>query len=73
MDKLVFLGRRLLQLVPVAFGVTVVVFLMLRLIPGDPVRIMLGSRATPESIASLERNLGLDNRSGSSTWSSSGT
>jgi peptide/nickel transport system permease protein len=60
MDKLVFLGRRLLQLVPVAFGVTVVVFLMLRLIPGDPVRIMLGSRATPESIAALERNLGLD-------------
>lgn len=60
MDKLAFLGRRLLQLVPVAIGITVVVFLMLRLIPGDPVRIMLGSRATPESIASLQRSLGLD-------------
>jgi peptide/nickel transport system permease protein len=60
MDKLGFLGRRLLQLVPVAVGITVVVFLMLRLIPGDPVRIMLGSRATPEAIASLERSLGLD-------------
>lgn len=60
MDKLAFLGRRVLQLIPVAIGVTIVVFLMLRLIPGDPVRIMLGSRATPESIASLQRNLGLD-------------
>jgi peptide/nickel transport system permease protein len=60
MDKLGFLGRRLLQLVPVAIGITIVVFFMLRLIPGDPVRIMLGSRATPEAIASLERSLGLD-------------
>ena len=60
MDKVGFLGRRLLQLVPVAVGITIVVFLMLRLIPGDPVRIMLGSRATPESIASLQRSLGLD-------------
>lgn len=60
MDKLAFLGRRLLQLIPVAIGITIVVFLMLRLIPGDPVRIMLGSRATPEAIASLQRNLGLD-------------
>lgn len=60
MDKIGFLGRRLLQLVPVAVGITIVVFLMLRLIPGDPVRIILGSRATPESIASLQRSLGLD-------------
>jgi len=60
MDKLRFLGRRLVQLIPVAIGITIVVFLMLRLIPGDPVRIILGSRATPEAIASLERGLGLD-------------
>lgn len=60
MDKLAFLGRRILQLVPVAIGITIVVFFMLRLIPGDPVRIMLGSRATPEAIESLQRNLGLD-------------
>ncbi len=60
MDKFGFLGRRFLQLVPVAVGITIVVFLMLRLIPGDPVRIILGSRATPEAIASLERSLGLD-------------
>jgi peptide/nickel transport system permease protein len=60
MDKLGFFGRRLLQLIPVALGITVVVFLMLRLIPGDPVRIILGSRATPESISAMERSLGLD-------------
>lgn len=60
MNKLSFLGRRLLQLVPVAVGITIVVFLMLRLIPGDPVRIILGTRATPEAIENLERNLGLD-------------
>ncbi|MGI8486660.1 MAG: ABC transporter permease, partial [Thermomicrobiales bacterium] len=60
MNRVSFLGRRFLQLVPVAIGITIVVFLMLRLIPGDPVRLILGTRATPESIAQLERNLGLD-------------
>jgi peptide/nickel transport system permease protein len=55
-----FLSRRLLQLVPVLFGIVVVVFLFVRLIPGDPATIMLGAYATPETLAALRVDLGLD-------------
>ena len=55
------LGERLLQLIPVLLGVSVIVFLMITLTPGDPVEIMLADqRATPEQIATLRRDLGLD-------------
>lgn len=53
--------ERLLQLVPVLFGISVVVFLMMTLTPGDPVELMLGdARATPEQRESLRRDMGLD-------------
>jgi peptide/nickel transport system permease protein len=55
-----FVAHRLLQLVPVVFGILVVVFLFVRLIPGDPALIMLGAYATPETLASLRADLGLD-------------
>jgi ABC-type dipeptide/oligopeptide/nickel transport system permease component len=55
-----FVGRRLLQLVPVVFGIVLIVFLFVRLIPGDPASIMLGAYATPEGLAILRRELGLD-------------
>ncbi len=42
-----FVVRRLLMLVPVAIGVTIVVFFMIHLIPGDPARTILGIHATP--------------------------
>jgi ABC-type dipeptide/oligopeptide/nickel transport system permease component len=52
---------RLLQLVPVLLGVTVIVFLMINLTPGDPVEIMLGDmKSTPEQAESLRRDMGLD-------------
>jgi peptide/nickel transport system permease protein len=55
------LGERLLQLLPVLLGVSVIVFLMITLTPGDPVEIMLADqRATPEQIATLRSDLGLD-------------
>jgi len=60
MDRLSYVGRRLLQLIPVAFGCTLVVFFMVHLIPGDPARTMLGPRATPEGVARLHREWGLD-------------
>ncbi|QIM19643.1 ABC transporter permease [Leucobacter coleopterorum] len=41
-------------------GVVIAVFFLLRLVPGDPARMILGERATPESIAALREQLGLD-------------
>jgi peptide/nickel transport system permease protein len=52
---------RLLQLGPVLLGVTVIVFLMITLTPGDPVEIMLGDmKSTPEQAEVLRRDMGLD-------------
>jgi peptide/nickel transport system permease protein len=55
-----YLARRLLLLVPVLLGVSVVVFMVLHLSPGDPAEIMLGSQATREDLARLRAELGLD-------------
>jgi peptide/nickel transport system permease protein len=57
-----FLASRLIDLVIVLFGVSIVVFLMIRLIPGDAVAIMLGANTeiTPERIAELRSRVGLD-------------
>lgn len=57
---LTFLLRRLLSAVPVVFGVTLLAFSMSHLTPGDPVRIMLGERATAEDVTRLRAQLGLD-------------
>lgn len=51
---------RLGQIAPVLFGISLLVFLMLRMIPGDPVRIMLGERASPAEVEQLRQELGLD-------------
>ena len=55
-----YILRRLLQLIPVLFGISLVVFLIMALLPGDPALAILGPYATPESLASLRRELGLD-------------
>ena len=55
-----FLVRRLLLLVPVLMGVSVIVFLVLHLAPGDPAEIMLGAQATQEDRLRLRGELGLD-------------
>jgi ABC-type dipeptide/oligopeptide/nickel transport system permease component len=53
--------ERLLHLVPVLLGVSVIVFLMITLTPGDPVEIMLGDqKVTPEQEAALRHDMGLD-------------
>jgi peptide/nickel transport system permease protein len=49
-----------LQLIPVLFGVSVIVFVMVRAIPGDPAQILLGQAATPQQIAEVRSRLGLD-------------
>lgn len=55
-----FLVKRLLQAIPVLFGVTIVVFLLIHLVPGDPARTALGTHATPQAVAKLHHLWGLD-------------
>jgi len=52
--------QRLLGLVPVLFGISVVIFLTMKLIPGDVARALLGPMATDQSLAQLRHALGLD-------------
>jgi peptide/nickel transport system permease protein len=55
-----FVFQRLLMLVPVAVGITIIVFFMIHLIPGDPARTILGIHATPRAIAILHQEWGLN-------------
>jgi peptide/nickel transport system permease protein len=55
-----FVAQRLLLTVPVLVGMSLLVFMLLRLVPGDPALVILGLRATPEGIAAIHRDLGLD-------------
>ncbi|MEQ9330760.1 ABC transporter permease [Thalassobaculum sp.] len=55
-----YIGKRLLATIPILLGLSVVVFGMMALIPGDPATAILGSYATPENVARLNRQLGLD-------------
>ena len=55
-----YIAKRLLMMIPVLLGITVLVFLMLHLTPGDPARSMLGDTASPEEIAELREELGLN-------------
>jgi peptide/nickel transport system permease protein len=55
-----YLARRLLLLVPVLAGVSIIIFMVLHLSPGDPVEIMLGAQATQEDRRRLRADLGLD-------------
>jgi peptide/nickel transport system permease protein len=60
MNRGQFILRRLAQMIPVLFGITLVVFALLQLIPGDPATTMLGLQARPEAVAALRHELGLD-------------
>ncbi len=55
-----YLVQRLMQLVPVVVITSFVVFLLLRLVPGDPARLLAGADATEEQITALRKDLGLD-------------
>jgi peptide/nickel transport system permease protein len=55
-----FLLRRLVQIVPTVLGLLVLIFLISRVMPGDPVRLALGPEATPQQIETYRRQLGLD-------------
>ena len=55
-----YILKRLVSAIPVLFGITLIVFLIMALIPGDPATAILGSYATPDNVAKLNRDLGLD-------------
>jgi peptide/nickel transport system permease protein len=55
-----YILRRLLGLIPVLFGISLVVFLLMQLIPGDVAQAMLGLTARPEDVANLREALGLN-------------
>lgn len=55
-----YIGKRLLMLIPVILGVTLVIFIMLALTPGDPARQILGGEATEEQVQELREKLGLN-------------
>ena len=56
-----YIGKRLLQLIPVLLGMTFIVFMIIRAIPGNPAQIILGQQATKEAVEALTMKLGLDN------------
>jgi peptide/nickel transport system permease protein len=55
-----YILRRLLQVIPVLFVVSTVVFFTFRIVPGDPAQLALGVDATPEALAALRHEFGLD-------------
>ncbi len=55
-----YITKRLLAAIPVLLGLTVIVFVIMALIPGDPATAILGSYATPENVERLNSQLGLD-------------
>ncbi|MBY5564551.1 ABC transporter permease [Rhizobium leguminosarum] len=60
MHRYKFVLTRPLQFLPVIFGISVITFILVRLIPGDPARNILGTRATPAALASIRAQYGLD-------------
>ena len=57
---LAYIIRRILILIPTLLGVSVIVFLMLHITPGDPAELLLGERSTVESLKAMREHLGLD-------------
>lgn len=55
-----FIVRRLALLVPILLGLSVLLFAWVRALPGGPAYALLGERATPEAVAAIESQLGLD-------------
>jgi len=55
-----FIARRLLQMIPVLFFVSVIIFVLINLVPGDAARLFLGEEASPDALRALRHELGLD-------------
>jgi peptide/nickel transport system permease protein len=59
-EVLSYAVRRILMVIPVLLGMSLVVFFMIRAIPGNPAQVILGQKATKEAVAALTHELGLD-------------
>ena len=57
---LAYIIRRILVLIPTLLGVSIIVFLMLHLTPGDPAELLMGERASEEALKEIREHLGLD-------------
>jgi peptide/nickel transport system permease protein len=55
-----FVVRRLLLLIPILIGLSILVFAWIRALPGDPSAALLGERATPQAVAAIRHQYGLD-------------
>ena len=60
LQRLRFIPLRILQAIPVVFGVTIVVFFLVRFLPGSPAIAILGEHATPAAVAAINKEYGLD-------------
>ena len=60
LSLLSYIIGRVLQMIPVIIGVSLIAFLAIHFVPGDPVQIMMHGRATPETLAAAHAKLGLD-------------
>ncbi len=55
-----YILKRLLLFIPTLLGITLITFILMQSLPGDPVTAMVGERASPETIARIRTELGLD-------------
>ncbi len=55
-----YILKRLISTIPVLLGISLLLFFMLRMLPGDPAQVLAGQMATPEEIETIRRQLGLD-------------
>lgn len=60
MGYLTYVGKRLIQTLPVLFGISIAVFTIVHLIPGDPADVLLGQNATPGRVKLINHQLGID-------------
>jgi ABC-type dipeptide/oligopeptide/nickel transport systems, permease components len=60
MNELSYVVKRILQIIPVLFIVTILIFVMIRMIPGDPALAMLGEKGSPAAVEAMRHKMGLD-------------
>jgi ABC-type dipeptide/oligopeptide/nickel transport system permease component len=60
MSRPTWIAKRLAQMIPVVIGITLISFFLIKLTPGDPARMILGLKASPQAVAVVRERLGLD-------------